>query len=364
MKNLFVYIGTYTLNSDSEGIYVYQFDLSNGSLTRVGLTSGIDNPSFLTITTDGQYLYAVNEVAEVDGVLGGSVSGYAINNQTGALTYLNSQSTHGEYPCHVSMDQSEQYLVVSNYMGGNIAMLPIKKDGTIGFATDVVQHEGFSKVNPERQEAPHAHSATITPDNKFALVADLGKDMLISYKLDLKKGKLLSYEKKQIYEAPGDGPRHMDFHPNGRFVFLLNELGNTINSYRYESEKGTLKLVDTIYSLPDDFNGDSIAADIHVHPNGKFLYASNRGHDSLIICKINEGDGTLKYIAHQSSLGQHPRNFSIDPTGNYLLVANKDSNNIVIFSINQDSGLLTSMSEVIELPQPVCIHFLERTNNK
>lgn len=363
MKNLFVYIGTYTTDSYSEGIYVYQFDLSTGSLTRIESMSGIDNPSFLRITTDGQFLYSVSEVAEVNGVQGGAVSGYAINKQTGALTYLNSQATHGAYPCHVSIDQTEQYVLVSNYMGGNIAMLPIQKDGSLGSVTDVVQHEGCSNVNTERQEGPHTHSVTVAPDNKFALAADLGKDMLISYKIDLEKGKLLPYKNGQIEVGPGQGPRHMDFHPNGRFVFLLNELGNTINSYQYDTEKGTLILIDTISSLPNYFTGENISADIHVHPNGKFLYASNRGHDSIIICGVNKQKGTLEVLGFQSTMGSHPRNFSIDPTGNYLLVANKDSNNIVTFNINQDTGLLTVMYEIIEVPQPVCIHFFESTYN-
>lgn len=364
MKSLFVYIGTYTTDSESEGIYACQFDLTTGNLTLVGVTLGIENPSFLTSSKEGQCLFAVSEVAESKGVLGGTLNSYRINHQTGQLTFLNSQSTKGAYPCHVSIDHTGNFITVSNYMGGNIAVLPIQKGGTLGSATDVVQHEGCSKVNPERQEAAHAHSVTITPDNKFALAADLGKDMLISYKIDLDKGKLIGHKNGQLEVAPGDGPRHMDFHPKGRFVFLLNELGNTINSYQYEPENGMLVLIDTISSLPKEFVGENIAADIHVHPNGKFLYASNRGHDSLIICAINKGNGKLELLGHQSTLGEHPRNFGIDPTGNYLLVTNKDSNNIVTFKINQDTGLLTSMDKVIEVPQPVCIHFLGSKNNK
>ena len=364
MKKIFVYIGTYTIDSNSKGIYVYQFDLSTGSLTRVGLTSGIDNPSFLRITADGQFLYSVSEVAEVNGVQGGTVSGYAINKQTGALTYLNSRSTHGAYPCHLNIDQAGQYVMVSNYMGGNFAMLPIQKDGTLEPATDVVQHKGCSNVNPARQEGPHAHSVTVSPDNKFALAADLGKDVLISYKIDVENGKLLAHKNGQLEVAPGDGPRHMDFHPNGRFVFLLNELGNSINSYRYKAESGTIELIDSISSLPNDFNRENISADIHVHPNGKFLYASNRGHDSIIICSINEKIGTLEVVGFQSTMGAHPRNFSIDPTGNFLLVANKDSNSIVIFNIDNTTGELTPNDQQITIPQPVCIAFMSTTDFK
>lgn len=361
MKDLFVYIGTYTLDSDSKGIYVYQFDQSTGSLTSVGLTSGIDNPSFLTTTSDGHFLYAVSEVAELNGILGGSLISYKLNKQTGELTRLNSQSTQGAYPCHVALDKSEKHIVVSNYMGGNVVVYPINEDGTVGTTTDQAQHYGCSKGNIERQEGPHAHSVTFTPDNNYALAADLGKDMILSYTLN-SQGKLMPHKNGLVNTGLGQGPRHMDFHPKGRFVFLLNELGNSINSYRYESENGALELVHSIATLPDDYDGESIASDIHVHPNGKFLYASNRGHDSIIICRINEQNGTLEVLGFQSTLGQHPRNFSIDPRGNYLLVANKDSNSIVTFKIHKDSGLLTSLNKSIEVPQPVCIHFFDAAN--
>ena len=363
MKNLYEYIRTYTIDSDSKGIYVYQFDLSTGSLTRVGLASGIDNPSFLTTTSDGQFLYSVSEVAEVNGVHGGSLISYKINKQTGALTRLNSQSTQGAYPCHVALDKSEKHIVVSNYMGGNVVLYPINEDGTVATATDQAQHYGCSKGNIERQEGPHAHSVTFTPDSKYALAADLGKDMVLSYTLDA-QGKLMPHKNGTISTALGEGPRHMDFHPNGRFVFLLNELGNSINSYRYETESGTIELIDSISSLPKEFVGESIAADIHVHPNGKFLYASNRGDDSIIICSINEDNGTLEVLGFQSTMGAHPRNFSIDPTGNFLLVANKDSNSIVTFNINSATGELTPNDQQITIPQPVCIAFMSATDFK
>jgi len=360
MERLFVYIGTYTQgNSQSEGIYVYQFDPSTGSLSPVSTVKGIENPSFLKVSPKGGFLYAVSEVFEAQGKPGGELRAYSIDRQNGALSHLNSQSTHGACPCHVNVDQAEQYAMVSNYMGGNIAILPLKKDGSLRPASDVVQHRGCSNVNPERQEGPHAHSVTMSPDNKFVIAADLGQDMLRTYKLDIEEGKLLSVEENRVLTTPGAGPRHMDFHPDGRYVFLVNELENSIISYKYHKETGALKMLSTVSTLPDEFQGESIAADIHVHPNGKFLYASNRGHDSLVIFSIDENTGELKVLGFQSTRGEHPRNFCIDPGGSFLLAANKDSNNIVTFEIDKATGFLWPKGQAVHVPQPVCLAFLE-----
>jgi len=359
MKSFFVYVGTYTNGDDnSEGIYVYRFDPSDGSLTPAGTATGIDNPSFLEISPDGRFLYAVSEVFEVNGTPGGAVAAYSVDRQTGALTYLNSQSTHGACPCHLNIDRTGQYVMVANYMGGNLAVLPIRKDGSVGPASDVVQHEGCSNVNPERQEGPHAHSTNISPDNRFAITADLGKDMVIVYKMDIENGKLLPTDKGQVNVAPGYGPRHLDFHPNGRFAFLLNELGNTVVAYGYDAGTGALELINTVSTLPAEFDGESIAADIHVHPNGKFLYASNRGHDSIVICSIGEESGELEVLGHKSTMGEHPRNFCIDPTGTYLLVANRDTSDIATFTIDMKTGFLSPSGQVAEVPRPVCLRFM------
>ncbi|MAI17216.1 MAG: hypothetical protein CMH04_00975 [Marinovum sp.] len=357
---MLVYVGTYTIDSKSKGIYPFRLDSNTGSLTRCAKAISLTNPTF--ITSSANNLFAVSEVADVNGTYGGSVNTYHINKETGALTFINSQSTQGAYPCHVALDTLEKQLAVSNYMGGNIVVYPIKENGKIGDLNDVAQHYGGSKGNTERQEGPHAHSVIFTPDNKYALVADLGKDMVLSYSLTA-QGKLMSHKNGVINTELGQGPRHMEFHPNGQFMFLLNELGNTIQSFKYHNDSGVLEQVNIISSLPSDFKGDSIAADIHVHPSGKFLYASNRGQDSLVLCAINQENGVLEVLGHQSTFGKHPRNFSIDPTGNFLLVANKDSNNIVTFKIDQDSGILSSINENVEVTQPVCIHFLKIDNN-
>lgn len=359
MERINLYIGTYTHGGiNSEGIYVYRFDPSTGSLRKVSSTNGIENPSFLKISHNGRFLYAVSEVNEVQGTPGGELVAYSIDQQNGALNRLNSQLTHGAYPCHVNLDKTGQFAMVSNYMGGNIAILPVNQDGSIQAASDVVQHGGYSNVHPERQEGPHPHSVTLSPDNKFALVADLGKDGLFNYALDLERGKFLSGEHAEFSTAPGDGPRHMVFHPGGRYMFLVNELGNTICSYKYDHITGALNLKDRVSTLPDDFKGENIAADIHVHPNGKFLYASNRGHNSIVVYAIDQNNGELKVLGHQSTLGEHPRNFGIDPTGRFLLVANKDSNSIVTFEIDQTTGLLKAGGQVVNVPQPVCLAFV------
>jgi len=358
MKDTFVYIGTYTNgDSKSEGIYIYRFDPLTGGISLASTKSGIENPTFLKVSFDGNFLYAVSEVFDFKGKKEGALFSYEINKQTGELLYLNSQSTKGACPCHIEIENSGSYALVSNYMGGNLAVIPLQKDGTIGEVIKIIQHKGCSQVNPERQEGPHVHSATITTDNKFALVADLGQDMVKIYKLDNLKDKLLLTEYGEFKAVPGAGPRHMDFHPSGRYIYLLNELGNTVEAFYYVAEEGCLELINRLSTLPSNFEGENIAADIHVHPNGKFLYASNRGHNSIAIYTLDENTGAPGLLEHQSTLGEHPRNFSIDPTGNYLLVANKDSNNIVTFAIDSSTGLLVPAGREVKVPQPVCISF-------
>lgn len=359
MKNTFVYIGTYTNgDSKSEGIYIYRFDPLTGGISLVSSKSGIENPSFLKVSFDRNFLFAVSEVFDVKGKKGGALFSYEINKQTGELLYLNSQSTKGACPCHIEIENSGRYALVSNYMGGNLAVIPLQKDGTIGEVIQIIQHNGCSQVNPERQEGPHVHSATMTPDNKFALVADLGQDIVKIYKLDDLNDKLLLTENGGFKAVPGAGPRYMDFHPNGKYIYLLNELENTVEAFYYAAEEGCLELIKRLSTLPGNFEGENIAADIHVHPNGKFLYASNRGHNSIAIYTLDENTGAPSLLEHQSTLGKHPRNFSIDPTGNYLLVANKDSNNIVTFAIDSSTGLLVPAGREVKVPQPVCISFV------
>ena len=269
MSDYIVYIGTYT-NTGSEGIYVYRLNMSNGRLSRVSTMSGIENPSFLDISPDRRFLYAIGEVNEMDGKSGGAAASYAIDQQSGALTHLNTETTVGSGPCHVHVDRTGRYLLVANYGGGSVALLPIREDGSLGPASDFIQHEG-SSVNPNRQNEPHAHSIMVAPNNKHAFAPDLGIDKILIYSIDLENGKLVHAAQPFVRVDPGEGPRHFDFHPNGRFAYVINEIGNTIVAYNYDAERGGLEPIQTVPTLPAAFDGTSHTADIHVHPNGRFL---------------------------------------------------------------------------------------------
>ena len=355
MKKIFLYIGTYTSNTKSKGIYLFHFDLDSGQLSDCIDSISTSNPSYIT-SSSSNILYSISEVDQIDGVYGGSINSFLIDRKTGELSQINSKSTKGAYPCHVSIDNLNKYVLVSNYMGGSIIMYPISEKGIIQNYNSYNKYHGSSKGNIERQEGPHPHSSAFTSDKKHLLIADLGKDMLIGYRVNL-KGELTFCESLSIKLQKGQGPRHMTFHPNGKYFYLINELGNSINAYQYKTKSTTLEFIEKISTLPKKFDKENLAADIHIHPNGKYLFASNRGHDSIAIFSINQHNGHLKLIDHQSTFGKHPRNFSIDPRGNYLLVANKDSNNVVVFKINKESGKLTKLSTVLDVPSPTCVDF-------
>lgn len=352
-----VYVGTYTHKGTSEGIYIYRLAMATGELTPVGVAGGVQNPSFLALDPQYQHLYAVNETMEFDGQPGGGVSAFAVDSQTGALTFINSQRTHGGAPCHVSVDQTGRFVYVANYMGGNAAAFPVRAGGGLAPASSVVQHTG-SGVNPRRQEGPHAHSITLDPTNRFAFVADLGIDKVMVYRLDLEGGTLPPHTPPSVEVEAGTGPRHMAFHPNGRYAYLITEMGNAIITFTYDAARGTLDARQTVPALPVDFTGQSTCADIHVAPSGKFLYGSNRGHDSIVIYAIDAQTGLLVYTEHMPSLGKTPRNFAIDPTGTYLFAAHQDSDSIVTFRIDAETGQLAPTGRVTNVPMPVCVRIL------
>ncbi|CAN5530711.1 6-phosphogluconolactonase [soil metagenome] len=357
-----VYIGTYTgarahVAGKAEGIYVYQFDSVSGALTPVSKATGIVNPSFLTIDPQQRYLYAVSEVVEANGKPGGGVSAYAIDGKTGELTFLNEQSTRGTDPCYVSVDKTGQYLLVANYTSGSVGIYPILEDGQLGALSDFVQHEG-SSVNPQRQQGPHAHSIVIDPANRYAFAPDLGMDKVVIYQLDLPNGKLLPNEPPFVQVAPGAGPRHFDFHPSRQYAYVLNEIGSTVTAFAYDEDRGALTEIQTVPTLPADFTGNNGTADLHVHPSGKFLYGSNRGHDSIAIFTIDESTGQLTVAGHESTQGKTPRNFAIDPTGHFLLAANQNTDTIVTFQIDQQTGQLTPTGQIAPVPTPVCLKLI------
>ncbi|MDF2441411.1 MAG: 6-phosphogluconolactonase [Abditibacteriota bacterium] len=358
-KDMFVYIGTYS-KGGSKGIYVYRLDSTSGRLSDTGQTADAKNPSFVAVHPSGRYLYSVSEVGDVDGKPGGGVSSYAIDAQTGGLTLLNQQSSRGSGPCHVAVDATGRLLTVANYGGGSIASLPIKADGSLDEAASFFQHTG-SSVNPQRQKEPHAHSVTMDPANRFAFACDLGLDKILIHRLDAPKGQLIPNDVPFATVHPGAGPRHFAFHPSSRFGYVINELDSTVSAMSYDAERGELREIQSISTLPAGFTGNSSCADIQIAPSGRFLYGSNRGHDSIVIYLIDETTGRLTLVGHQPTQGRTPRNFAIDPSGHFLLAANQDSNNIVVFRIDTETGGLTPTGQTIEVPAPVCVKF-GRTN--
>lgn len=351
-KECFVYIGTYT-GDRSEGIYLYSMNLSSGVLKHAATVSGVTNPSFLDIEPNCRYLYSVSEVGEFAGKPSGAVSAFAVDLQTGELTPLNQQPSYGTGPCYLSVDQTGKWVLVANYGSGSAAILPIQDDGCLGEATDVVQHQG-SNVDP-RRGGPRAHSITLDPANRYAFVADLGLDKIMIYRLDLVQGKLIPNDEPWAPVKPGAGPRHFAFHPNSKYAYVINELDNTVTAFAYDSPRGTLKEIQVVSTLPGDFTGTSYCADIHIVPSGKFLYGSNRGHDSIAVFAIDERTGKLTCVGHEPTQGKTPRNFAIDPTGAFLLAANQGTDNIVVFRIDQQTGKLAPTGHMVEVPMPVCV---------
>lgn len=343
-----VYIGTYA-DKSLPSIWQCSYDNKTGSLEYVNSVSGILNPSFLAIDEGRNWLYAVSESTEH-----GSVVAFDIQNESGNLSYKHTKSTLGGAPCHLMLDGDGDYLFVTNYMGGNICLFPVLPTGNLGDMSDNIRHRGRS-VNPERQEAPHPHSAVIDPTNQYVIVSDLGLDKIIIYRLDRNENKLIRHQ--EVMETPGSGPRHFVFHPSHKFAYAINELDSTITGFTYNIEHGTLSKVETVSAIPDDFTGVSHGADIHVAPNGKFLYASNRGHDSIAVFKIDEGSGVLTNVGYTPTRGQTPRNFAIAPDGHFLLVANQDSDTVVTFKIDQQTGKLKDTGNEIHIEKPVCIKF-------
>lgn len=360
-KNL-VFVGTYTSNlgfvdGKAKGVYAYWFEPSDGKLKYAYTLEGLENPSFLAVHPNGRWLYVVSELMEFQGMPGGGLSALEIEAGSGNLKLMNQQPTYGGAPCHVSLDHSGRFVLVANYMGGNVSIYPIQPDGSLGGVSDRVQHTGKG-LNPNRQEAPHAHSINPDPSNTFALVCDLGLDKVMIYRLDLENGKLLPHTEPFASLHPGAGPRHLDFHPNGHFVYVINELDATLTAFTWEAQTGQMRELQTVSTLPRGFSGPKSCADVHVHPNGKFLYGSNRGHDSLAIFAVDETTGRLELIGHESTRGKTPRNFVIDPSGDYLLVANQDSSTVAVFRINLQSGKLDLNGDLTDIPTPVCLKFL------
>jgi 6-phosphogluconolactonase len=353
-----VYIGTYTDKaSASKGIYVYSYDAASGQFVSLGLAAEAKNPSFLAVHPNGRFIYAVNEIGDYEGQHSGGVSAFSVDRGSGRLTFVNEIASRGADPCYISLDKTGHYALVANYTGGSLATFPVREDGRLGEASAFLQLTG-SSLNRERQEAAHAHWIEVMPDNRFALAADLGTDELQVYHYDAQKGTITPNDPKFAKLTPGSGPRHLALSPNGKFVYVLSELKSTVSAFEYDQKLGTLRELQTLSALPKDFSGNNDAAELVMHPSGKFLYASNRGEDGIAVFKADAENGTLMPIEHVPTLGKTPRNIALDPRGALLLAANQDSNNIIIFRIESASGKLRDTGQKLEVPSPVCIVFL------
>lgn len=343
--NAYLIVGTYT-KKDSEGIYTFTFDENTGDFVPVDTVSGGSDPSFLDVAPNKKFVYAVNETN------GGSVEAFSFAD--GKMASLNIVSSGGAHPCHIEIDKSGKWAVVGNYTGGNLAILPIGENGLLSEPTQVIQHSG-SGLNKERQEKPHVHSVNISPSNKDVFVPDLGIDKVMAYRLNAETGELVEGNHQAV--SAGSGPRHFTFHPNGKFAYVIQELTNTVTVFNYTDSK--LTEIEEVSTLPEGFDGKSNCADIHISPDGKFLYGSNRFSDTIVSYKIDEATGKLTILGQTPVEGKTPRNFTISPTGKWVLVANQDSDNIVIFSRNTETGAIAPTGNEIKVSMPVCLKWVK-----
>ena len=357
-KEYFVYFGTYT-KAKSKGIYRARLDTATGKLSPAEIAAECKDPAFLAVHPTEKFLYAIDESSDPAKTPGKGVSAYALDGRTGALTLLNEQSAAGPGPCHLTVDPDGKAVLVANYSGGSVVALPLSAEGKLGAPGAAVQHQG-SSVHPTRQKAPHAHGIYVAPGKRFALVPDLGMDKVLIYRLDAAKATLTPNTPASASLAPGAGPRHLAFHANGKFAYVINELTCTMTAFAFDAQHGELKEVQTISTLPP---GESVqqgmsTAEVMAHPNGKFLYGSNRGHNTIVVYASDPATGKLTYVENVSTQGRTPRHFAIDPTGTWLLAENQGSDTVVVFRIDANSGRLTPTGQSLEVPSAVSAVFV------
>ena len=355
-KEYLVYFGTYT-GGESQGIYVSRFNAGTGEVTPPVLAAEATDPNFLAVHPSRRFLYAVSRTQGQGGQPIGTVISFAIDEVTGKLALLNEVSSGGPDPTHLNVDHTGRAVVVADYVGGCVSALPVDEDGRLGEASAFVQHTG-SSVDPERQKSPHAHSVNFSPDNRFVVAADLGLDKLLVYRFDAEAGSLVANDPPFARVAPGAGARHFTFHPGGKFAYVINEQQSTVTVFAYAAERGALDELQTISTLPKDFAGTNSTAEVLAHPSGRFLYGSNRGHNSIAVFAVDSGNGTLTPVEHVSTQGERPRNFQIDPTGRYLFAANQSTDNVVVFRIAEETGRLSPTGQTLEIDSPVCVRFV------
>jgi 6-phosphogluconolactonase len=351
-KENYLIVGTYT-GGKSEGIYVYKFNSEDGTHKEVSHIKA-SNPSFIAVSPDEKYIYAVNEDAKEGH--GGDITAYSFNKENGILTQLNQQPTGGDHPCYVAIDKTGKWVFAANYSSGSLSVYPVNADGSLGAVSAHITHTGSGKVQG-RQDTPHVHCTFISPNNKWLYVPDLGIDKVMIYAFNARTGKLTPGSQEFAESQPGGGPRHITFHPNGKFAYVIEELAGQVLVYQYQ--KGQLKLLQRTSTLPPGQKGFAGSADIHVSPDGKFLYASNRGDfNNIALYKVDAKSGKLSILGFQSTLGNAPRNFNFDPSGNYLLAGSQNKDEIIVFNRNQETGLLTDSGNRIEVGKPVCLKWI------
>lgn len=351
-----VYIGTYT-RGESKGIYSFALDTGAGTLVPEGLMAETPNPSFLAIHPDGNYLYACNELDKFNDQPSGALTAFSINPANGRLDKLNDTATGGTGTCHANISHKGKFIVAANYGSGSCCAFALGKDGKLGERTAFHQHTG-SSADAGRQSSPHAHSVNFDAKNKHVIVADLGLDQVKVYNFDAKKGTMVPNDPPFTMVKPGSGPRHFTFHPSGKFAYVINEMACTVTGFNWDEKKGTLTEFETVTTLPVPVRRGFSTAEVVAHPNGRFLYGSNRGHNTIAVFQVNPVDGKLTTVEHKSTMGEVPRNFAIDPTGQYLIAANQNTHTIVLFWINTATGALEQLGHPYPVPSPVCVRYL------
>lgn len=355
---LWVFVGTYT-GKKSKGIYRVEFDPATGKLGTPELAAEVTSPSFLAVSPDRKHLFCVCEIDNFKGKKAGGVAGFALDARSGELKPINQESSVGTGPCYLVCDKDGRHVLVANYGGGSAAVLPVSADGKLGAASCFVQHTGTGP-DKSRQEAPHVHSINLDAGNRFAVVADLGLDKLFVYRYDPAAGKITRNDPPFVELAPASGPRHLAFHPNGKFAYANEEMASTLTALSYDAAKGEFKVLNSLSTLPEPTKGNSTAETV-VHPNGKFIYTSNRGHNSIAIFAIDPATGRIKALGHQGEGIKTPRNFNIDPSGKWIIVANQDGDSLIVFAIDPETGMLKPTGQKVEVGSPVCVKFVPKS---